>query len=119
MAMSCGVGRRRSSDLVLLWLWWRPAAAAPIPPLVWEPPYAAGVALKRRKNFFSFHLLTFLFLEPVKFVRPFSREPLVPAVDDLDTLGPACSAVGNCTMHRATCIIMIVLGRGIFTCALI
>ena len=65
MAVSCGVGRRRSSDLVLLWLWWRPAAAAPIPPLVWEPPYAAGVALKRRKNFFSFHLLTFLFLEPV------------------------------------------------------
>ena len=37
-------------DLVLLWLWYRLASAAPIRPLVWEPPYAAGVALKRRKK---------------------------------------------------------------------
>ena len=34
-------------NLVLLWLWCRPAAAAPIRPLAWEPPYAAGVALMR------------------------------------------------------------------------
>ena len=27
---SCGVGRRHSSDLVLLWKWLRPIAAAPI-----------------------------------------------------------------------------------------
>ena len=26
----------------------RPAAAAPIGPLAWKPPYAAGVALKRQ-----------------------------------------------------------------------
>ena len=45
--MSCGVGRRRSSDPVLLWC--RPAATAPIGPLAWEPPYAAGVVLKRKK----------------------------------------------------------------------
>ena len=45
--MSYGVGYKRSSDLVLLWLWHRPAAVAPIQPLAWEPPYAAGVALKR------------------------------------------------------------------------
>jgi len=32
-AVSCGVGPRRGSDLVLLWLWRRPAAAAPIQPL--------------------------------------------------------------------------------------
>ena len=31
-------------DPVLLWLWCRPAAAAPIQPLAWEPPYAIGVA---------------------------------------------------------------------------
>ena len=31
-------------DLALLWLWCRPAAAAPIQPLAWEPPYAAGAA---------------------------------------------------------------------------
>ena len=31
-------------DPVLLWLWCRPAAAAPIRPLVWELPYAVGAA---------------------------------------------------------------------------
>ena len=48
--MSCGVVRRRSLDLVLLWLWCRPVATAPIHPLAWEPPYAVGVALKRQKE---------------------------------------------------------------------
>ena len=48
--MSCGVGRRRSSDLVLLWLWYRLAAVAWIGPLAWEPPYATGGALKRQKD---------------------------------------------------------------------
>ena len=28
-------------DFVLLWPWHRPAAEAPVQPLVWEPPYAA------------------------------------------------------------------------------
>ena len=42
--MSCGVGRRRGSDPALLWLWRRLAAAAPIRPLPWEPPYAARAA---------------------------------------------------------------------------
>ena len=28
----------------LLWLWRRPVATAPIQPLAWEPPYAAGAA---------------------------------------------------------------------------
>ena len=36
-------------DPVLLWLWYRPVATAPIGPLAWEPPYAKGVALKRQK----------------------------------------------------------------------
>ena len=48
--MSCGVGHRCGLDLVLLWLWCRPAAAAPIGPLAWEPPYATGVALKTQKT---------------------------------------------------------------------
>uniref|UniRef100_A0A8D0MEW7 Methanethiol oxidase n=1 Tax=Sus scrofa TaxID=9823 RepID=A0A8D0MEW7_PIG len=48
--MSCGVGGRRGSDPVLLWLWRRPAATAPIRPLAWEPPYASGAALKRQKT---------------------------------------------------------------------
>ena len=46
--MSCGVGCRRGSDPVLLWLW--PTAVAPIRPLAWESPYAVGVALKKKKS---------------------------------------------------------------------
>ena len=52
--MSCGVGHRHGLDLVLLWLWCRPAAAAPIGPLAWEPPCATGVALKRKKKKLQF-----------------------------------------------------------------
>ena len=48
--MSCGVGCRHGSDLALLWLWCSLAATAPMGPLAWEPPYAAGVALKRTKD---------------------------------------------------------------------
>ena len=44
--LSCGVGHRYSSDLVLLWLWYRLAAVALIRPLAWGPPYATGAALK-------------------------------------------------------------------------
>ena len=44
--MSCGVGHRRGSDPELLWL----AATVVIQPLPWEPPFAAGVALKRQKK---------------------------------------------------------------------
>ena len=51
--MSCGVDHRRGSDPTLLWLWHRPVATAPIGPLAWEPPYAAGAAqamAKRQKK---------------------------------------------------------------------
>ena len=48
--MSCGVGRRRGSDLALLWLCRRPAAVALIRPLAREPPYAVSAALKRQKK---------------------------------------------------------------------
>ena len=37
-------------DPALLWLWWRPAAVAPIRPLAWEPPCAANAALKSQKK---------------------------------------------------------------------
>ena len=49
VTMSCGVGCRLGCDLALLWLWWRPAAVALIPPLAWESLYAAGAALKSKK----------------------------------------------------------------------
>ena len=48
--MSYGVGHRRGSDPELLWLWYRPEAAAPIRPLALEPPYSEGAALKRQKD---------------------------------------------------------------------
>ena len=44
------IGHRCSSDLVLLWLWCRLAAAALIQPLAWEFPYAVGAALKQKKK---------------------------------------------------------------------
>ena len=42
--MSCGIGRRQGLDPQLL------VATALIPPLGWEPPYAAGAALKNKKT---------------------------------------------------------------------
>ena len=47
--MICGVGRRCGLYLALLWLWGRSAAAALIPPLAREFPYAEGAALKEKK----------------------------------------------------------------------
>ena len=48
--MSCGVIHRHGSEPSLLWLWYRPAAVAPIQPLAWELPYATSVALKIPKK---------------------------------------------------------------------
>ena len=49
--MSCGIDYRHSLDLVRLWsVWCRSAAAAPMGPLAWELPYAAGRALKKKKK---------------------------------------------------------------------
>ena len=48
--MNFGAGRRHGLDMALLWLWYRLAAAAPIAPLAWDPPYAVGAALKRQKK---------------------------------------------------------------------
>ena len=42
--MNCGVDHRYGMDPVLLCLWYRLAATAPIQCLAWEPPYAAGAA---------------------------------------------------------------------------
>ena len=50
IAMNRGVGCRHGLDPVLLWLWRRRAATAPIRPLTWETPYAMGLALKKTKG---------------------------------------------------------------------
>ena len=44
---SVGSGSRVA---VLLWLWCRPVATAPIRPLAWEPPYAESAALEKTKT---------------------------------------------------------------------
>ena len=41
---------RCGSDPALLWLWCRLTAAAPVQPLAQELPFAAGVAVKRKKT---------------------------------------------------------------------
>ena len=46
----CGVGCRRGSDPILLWLRCRPAATALIRPLAWEPPCAAGSGPRKGKK---------------------------------------------------------------------
>ena len=50
IAMICGVGCKRASDLALLWLWCRPAAVPLIQPLAQELPCAVGTALKSKKK---------------------------------------------------------------------
>ena len=50
VAVSCGVGCRRSSDPVLLWLWLRPVATALIRPPAWEPPFPMGAAQEMAKR---------------------------------------------------------------------
>ena len=67
IAMSCGIGLRHSLDPVLLWLWCRQAAAAPIRPLAQEPPHATGAILKRKKikTSLNVHLVRGVMLSPV------------------------------------------------------
>ena len=36
IAVGCGVGHRQALDLVVLWLWCQPTAAAPIQPQPWN-----------------------------------------------------------------------------------
>ena len=56
--LSCSVGHRCDSDLVLPWLWHRLAAVAPIGPLTWERLCAAGATVKKKKKFTSERNLT-------------------------------------------------------------
>ena len=46
----CGVGHRCGVDPMLLCLWYRLAAIAPIRALAWDPPYAVGVAQEMAKK---------------------------------------------------------------------
>lgn len=61
-ALSFGVVHRCSSHPALVWMWCRPGSVAPICPLVWELPYAAGSALKKEKLAHSFVFVMFYLL---------------------------------------------------------
>ena len=61
IAVICGVGCRCSSDPALLWLFQRPAAAAPIWPLAWEFPFATDVALKKKERGRVLYMLKWAF----------------------------------------------------------
>ena len=50
IAVSCGVGHRHGLYPVLLWLWRKWVSVALTQPLAWEPPHAAGMALKVGKK---------------------------------------------------------------------
>ena len=62
LASFCGLGiwhccelwyrlqNRRSSGVAFLWLWCRPADAAPIQSLAWELPYATSAAIEGKKQ---------------------------------------------------------------------
>ena len=67
--MSCVVGHKCNSDLMWLWLWCRLVATALIRSLAWEPLYAAGTALKSKK-------------EKKEHKNPASGGPLHPSLSD-------------------------------------
>ena len=50
LPLSFSVGHRHGSDVALLWLWHKPAAATLIHPLAQELPYAVGTEKKKKKQ---------------------------------------------------------------------
>ena len=48
--MSYGIDPRGGLDPVLLWLWCRLAAVAPVQPLTWGRTCASGAALKSKRK---------------------------------------------------------------------
>ena len=45
----CRLQTEIGSQVAVLWLWCWPATTAPFRPLAWEPPYATGAALKKKR----------------------------------------------------------------------
>ena len=50
VAVGCGIGCGHGLDPTLLWLWCRPVAVAPVPPLSLGTYICVGAALKRQKE---------------------------------------------------------------------
>ena len=102
--MSCGEVCRCGSYLALQGLWCRPAAMAPVQPLAWQFPCAAGVALKKKerqkRKLFpgsgfaldfcdqrSFLLITYLFSP---FVVSFDNQPFLMFASSGSSFSPFC-----------------------------
>ena len=74
IAKSCSMGHRSSSDLALLRLWGRPAAATPIRTLTYELLYAVGAVLKKKKKAKKIKNIFFPLCIPMqKCMCPFAR----------------------------------------------
>ena len=97
--MSCGAGCRRSSDLALLWLWCRSAAAAAlIGPLAWELSYASGVALKSKNKQTN--------KKHTKKTQKNPKKPSVPTslpCDSLQALWPLCASISSSVEWASRC----------------
>jgi len=115
--VSCGVGHRYGSDLALLWLWHRPAATAPIRPLAWEPPYAAGVAPKRQKDIIV--IIIIIIIISISHGLKLSHLPLVSAIPSLSKFS-AYVLLGQCrssfwaigmTFFSLSDVLLLSLGR--------
>ena len=92
--MSCGIGQRRSSDPMLLWLWCRPAATTPIRPLAWDPPYVSGAAppkknQKKTNKKESYLSPSYLFLKSYQVPNYFS--PIIPVSGKFSMLFCTCT----------------------------
>ena len=75
VAVSCGVGRRHSLDLVLLWVWYRPAAVALIRPLAWELPKKR----KEKKKLYIYIYIHICLLAVGSYCFSFSKCPKLEA----------------------------------------
>ena len=74
-----------ATDLMLLWLWCRLMAIAPICPLAWEPPYASGTALKsktKKRNFLEKDTCTRMFIAALFTIAKSWKQPKCPLADD-------------------------------------
>ena len=98
--MSCGVGHRFGSDLVLMWLWHRLAAVALILPLDWESPYAMSVALKSKTQSFQRYAHE-------------SIQPRGPKADTANSVSMSCDlGPRSSSDRRGSCFDTIFLKKG-------
>ena len=91
------VGRRCGSDLVLLWLWFRPATRDLIQLPAWEPPSATPAILKKKKKKKKGYIWKRAEqLQNLLVFKPHSREPwrILKVLQEFPSLGKAPAGQG-------------------------